>query len=165
MGDFHLLVINLWLDCYFLDFPFRATRKKLICEAFTPEGRKIRDKNNFPITNPCHMEARWCVGGIYVTEIVRHEKAWHRQWAAVGEAKRFITAHCCEGWNNGLTHLKISLPELLEIVDLVDVHSHVHVGVQGVIDFCGALCVGFLSLFAKFLESFTFFARKRVNLN
>lgn len=74
-----------------------------------------------------------------------------------------FSAHRSEGRNNGSTHLQISLPELLEIVDLVDVHSHVHVGVQGVIDFCGALCVGFLSLFAK--NFFNFFCTKRVNLN
>lgn len=152
MGDFHLLVIILWLNCYFLDFPFMATQKFNSGPPQTLSTRKvgkIRDKTIFQLI-PCHMEARWCVGGIYVTEIVCRAKAWHRQWVAVGDAKGFESTHCWESRNNGLTHLKIGLPEFLEIVDLVDVHSHVHVGVQGVIDFCGALCVGFLSLFAKF---------------
>lgn len=143
-------------------FPLHGHEKKLSSEALAPEGRKIRGKKQFSY----RIRAIWKRDDASAESTSPRLFVMRKRDIVSGRRlgmRRDLSSPA--GCNNGLTHLKISLPEFLEIVDLVDVHSHVHVGVQGVIDFCGALCVGFLSLFAKFLESFTFFARKRVNLN
>lgn len=144
---FAALVIILWLDCYFLEFSSHGQisndsagefiyfhSRKL----FFRVVRKIPDKKLFP-TDFCSIWKRSMTPS-FEWENLRHRdliSMWVGGHILGWTLKIKINPHVLSSsrreifrrkWKlkNFATHLKICVPPLFEIVDLVNIHCHIH---------------------------------------